>query len=55
MKKIISVLLLLSHTSLLFADTLTFNKIKGASMLIGCAALFALLLFMINFKNDHGL
>ena len=30
-------------------------EIKGASMLIGCAALFALLLFMINFKNDHGL
>ena len=32
MKKYISVLLLLSHTSLLFADTLTFNsgqKIEG--------------------------
>ena len=30
-------------------------EIKGAVILIGCAALFALLLFMLNFKNDHGL
>lgn len=30
-------------------------EIKGAAILIGCAALFALLLFMLNFKNDHGL
>ena len=30
-------------------------QIKGVTILVGCAALFALLLFIMNFKTDHGL